>query len=619
MTGLRRRLLAIVAALGLLPAASALAQVAYEVSLPEEVEPPELGTALEASSNLAALTDEPPPSVAGLVRRAEGDLERLRAAMRSYGFYEGEATITLNGVPLDDPELLDRLQRAAEGLSVQVDISVEPGPQYTIESIDLDQQTPGDIAPVEIDRDALPIEVGGPARADRILSAETRMVRQMRRQGRPFAEVPSRRAVVDYATQTMSLTFTLEPGPEATLGPVTLEGLERMEEDFVRRRIPYEPGAPYRPQTLDELRSQLLDLGVFSIVEIEPADRLNAEGQLPVTVQVEERPRRFVGFGFDFSTNEGFGGQVYWGHRNLFGQAETLTIRGEIARVAENAVGDVDRNFSISFNKPDIFATLDQDLFASVAYVDERPDAFEREAFTGTVGISRVITDTIEVSGAFAIADQTVTDAGVTEDFFLLSFPLSFRFDNTDNTLNPTEGAQVVVLVEPFPEFVGSSVGFFRTHATGSTYYDFGTDGDTVLAGRLSVGSITGADTLEIPADRRFYAGGGGSVRGYEFQSIGPEDQFGDPQGGRSLVEVGIEVRQRVLENWGVVGFVDGGNVYESTFPDFEETLRFGAGVGVRYYTSIGPIRLDLGVPINPADRDDQPPVSVYISIGQSF
>ncbi len=611
-----RRLALLMAVLAWLAAPAALAQVPYEVTLPEP-EDEELVTALAASSNLNLLTDEPPPSIAGLVRRAEGDVERLRAALRSYGYYEGEVTITLNGVPLTDPELLDRLEGAAA--PVQVAISVDPGPQYTIESITFDQQTPEGIPPVEIDRAALPIEEGGPARADRILSAETRMVRQMRRQQRPFAEVPSRRAVVDYATQTMDLTFTLAPGPQATLGPVEIEGLERMNEEFVRRRIPYDPGEPYSPQTLDELRNRLLDLGVFSVVEIDPADRLNAEGQLPVTVEVQERPRRFVGFGLDYSTNEGFGGRVFWGHRNLFGQAETLTIRGEIARVSENAIGDVDRSFSISFNKPDIFATVDQDLFASVAYVDEQPDAFEREAFTGTVGISRVISDTIEVSGAFAIADQTVTDAGVTEDFFLVSFPFSFRFDHTDNTLNPTEGAQAVVLVEPFPEFVGSSVGFFRTRATGSTYYDFGTDGDTVLAGRLSVGSITGADTLEIPADRRFYAGGGGSVRGYEFQSIGPEDRFGDPQGGRSLFEVGVEVRQRILENWGLVAFVDGGNVYDSAFPDFEETPRFGGGLGVRYYTSIGPIRLDLAAPINPEDRDDQPPVSLYISIGQSF
>ena len=168
-----------------------------------------------------------------------------------------------------------------------------------------------------------------------------------------------------------------------------------------------------------------------------------------------------------------------------------------------------------------------------------------------------------------------------------------------------------------FPEFIGSSQDVFQTRATGSSYLDLSGAGNLVLAGRLSVASVFGGSIDELPADRLLYAGGGGSVRGYEFRSISPEDEDGDPTGGRSLVEGSIELRYRFLDDYGIVPFFDAGTVTEDTYPSFDETLQYAAGLGFRYYSPIGPIRADVAVPLNPREDDD--PVAFYISIGQAF
>jgi translocation and assembly module TamA len=591
---------------------------AYEVAVEPVEDADALTAALENASNLVSLGEEPPPGPAGLIRRARSDLERLRSVLHSFGHYRGTVSIAIAGRPLDDPELLDALGERTGEEPVEVAISAEPGPLFTVEEVALRPAEGAEEPLPEIDRDALGLAPGDPARAEPVIRAERRIVAQLRRQGYPFAEVPSRRAVVDFSADTMRVTYTVAPGPPARLGPVSFRGLEDVDRDLVADRVPFEPGDPYRPAKLDELRDALSQLEVFSTIRIAPADSLNEEGQLPIAVEVQERLPRFVGFGVNFATSEGLGARAFWGHRNLFGGAERLRIEGEVGRLLENNLGDTEYAFSVNFQKPD-FLSLGQRLIAEAGGTAERTDAFDREAVFASVNVDRPITPQLNVTAGLSFTQETVTDGGEEEDFTLVGIPLGVRFDNTDNLLNPTEGVRVNAALTPFPSALGSFDDLLIGDFSGSTYYDFGTEGDTVLAARGRLGMLFGPGTSDVPANRRFFAGGGGSVRGYDFQSIGPEDEFGDPFGGRSLVTVSLEVRQRVYDSWGLVGFVDGGNVYDSSLPDFEDTLRFGAGLGVRYYTDFGPIRIDLATPLNPEDDDDQPPVSVYISLGQSF
>ena len=592
----------------------ACADVAYETVLPA-VEDETLAEALEGSSNLIALADRLPPTGIGLIRRAAGDVDRLNAALRAFGYYDGSITVTIAGQPLDTPGLAEQILNAAGPVTVSVDIAT--GPLYRIASIDL-VEADASAEPIAqtVDRVGLGLAVGDPARAEGVLQVQRGLEQQMRRQGYPFARVSDRQAVVDHAERTMELTFTLAPGPAARLGPVSFSGLDGVEEDFVRNRIPFDEGDAYAPERLEALRSDLAGLEVFSAVRVDTAEALTPDGLLPLTVTVEERPPRFIGFGADYATAEGFGGRAFWGHRNLFGRGERLRVEGSVARVAENAAEDVDFRLSLTFRKPDLLAR-DQDLVAGIEYVDEQPDAFARTAITGAVSIERRVTPNLIVSAGVSASVEEITENDVTEDVTLVGLPLSVTFDTADQVLDPTRGMRLNASLTPYPQALGSTENFIVFAGSAATYLDFGTGGNTVLAGRLGLGSIVGAARDDVPASLRFFAGGGGSIRGYGFQRVGPLGADGDPEGGRSLFEFNLELRQRVLEDVGIVPFVDGGNVFESEVPDFDDPLRYAVGIGARYYTDFGPIRADVAFPLNQREGDDD--FAVYISLGQAF
>ena len=603
-------------ALGLARPAGAQA-VAYTTSMPD-VEDSTLNEALHGSSTLLSLQDDPPPGVPGLARRAMVDTDRLRAVLRSFGFYDGTVEIRIAGMAPDDPALIETLGEPAEGAApVPVQVAIDPGPRYTIGRIEIHGPEAGAALPAEINRDEIGLAPGDPARAAAVLSTQDRVIAQLRNAGYPFAHLADREAVVDHATRTMDLTLAFEPGPYATLGTVTFEGSEGVDQAFLAQRVPFEPGEPYSPAQIDALRNDLSGLGVFSSVRVDPADALDENGRLPVTVTLADRAPRFVGFGASYASTEGAGVRAYWGHRNLFGAAERLRIDASVSRLAQNDPQNYEYRLELSFRKPDLWLRH-QDLLVDLAALRERPDAYQSESLTGTVGIERRLTDHITVGAGVSASQERVTANDETVNVTLIGVPLSFRYDGTNNLLDPTEGFRVNAAVTPFPTIFGSSQDLLISRVGASAYYDFGTDGEVVLAGRAAVGSILLTNnTSDVPATRRFYAGGGGSVRGYGYQNIGPLASNGDPMGGRALFETGLEVRYRFSESFGIVPFVDAGSVYDRSFPDFSSDLRIGAGIGVRYYTPFGPIRADVALPLQ--RRDGDPLVGIYVSIGQAF
>ena len=578
-----------------------------------------LAAALTGSSNLRQLADaEQRPSPAGLVRRAEEDVVRLTRALRAYGYYAGTVDATIDGRPLDDDALIVDLDTGVGGAAtVPVVLAVETGPRYTVAAVALAPAAEGDAPlPVVLDDAALGLAPGDPALAAAILDAEAAIVRQLRQAGYPFAAVPERQAVVDHATQEMTVTYRIAPGSPAAFGPVAIEGLEQVDEPFLRGRVPIGPGDPYRPAPLRQMRDDFVALGVFSSVRVDEAEALTPDGRLPVTVSVVERPRRFIGFGADFATSEGFGARAFWGHRNLFGQAERLRIEGEVGRIAENDLADIDFGLNVSLEKPD-FLSREQTLSARVEVGRENPEAFRRRAVEGEVGIERPVGDDLRLSVGVRGELSDLEDAdGSDEDgetVVLVSLPVGLSYDTTDDLLDPTRGVRARATLEPFT----GDATFLRTRLTAATYVDLLGDGDLVLAARGSLGSIVGVDRDDVPENRRFFAGGGGSVRGFSFQGIGPRDGDGDPLGGASVIEAGVEARLRITDTIGIVPFIEGGAVYDSAFPDFSEDFEVGAGLGVRYYTGFGPLRVDFGVPVIRGEEDED--FQFYVSIGQAF
>ncbi len=568
-----------------------------------------LAEAVEASSVLLELQEEAPPdSLYGLRRRAEDDRTRLQQALQSSGYYDGDVMIRIAGRPLDEVAAAEGKEPAGKE-PVPVSIEIQPGPLYEIREVEVTGAEDLGIRPQ--------LNPPAPARAADIIAERDRLLNAVLSKGYPFAAVTLEPATVDHQDRSVAVRYVVVPGSPAKIGEIRVNGLERVDREFVDRRLAQFTGRTYSPAEINGLRENLRAVDVFDSVKVRQAQELEADGSLPIDIDVTERDRRFIGFGANYSTNDGAGATAYWGHRNLFGGAERLRLDADISGIGENAWSEINYGLSADFAKPD-FLTQEQTLHANLGVVQEYDeDTFDKKAATASLGLERRLSDILSVSFGGEAEISRITDDEGTEDFTLFGPTGAINLDTSDDLLNPTKGVRASLSGSAFPEFIGSSQDVFQTRAQGSSYLDLSGKGNLVLAGRLAVASVFGGSVDDLPADRLLYAGGGGSVRGYEFRSISPEDEDGDLTGGRSLVEGSVELRYRFLDDYGIVPFFDAGTATEDVFPSFKEKVQYAGGLGFRYYSPIGPIRADIAVPLNPRSGDD--PVAFYISIGQAF
>ena len=410
------------------------------------------------------------------------------------------------------------------------------------------------------------------------------------------------------------MTLTVEAGPVAGYGETTVKGTETVDRDFTEYMTGLKRGARYSPKEIDTARDRLLGLEVFNSVTLKEADKLDADGNIPIGVEVSERKPRYFGVGGTLSNTEGLGLEGYWGHRNLFGKAEKLRIDGSISGIGSNAIGQLNYNAGIMFEKPGVVGPASK-FFANLKTVYEHPDAYDRFSVKGGAGLSYEIDKRQTVSAELSLDYSKITDSFGKHDYLIASVPLQYVFDNRDNKLNPKSGFRALAYVEPSYDLLNGAT-FVKLRGEGSAYQALDTGGRFVLAGRVALGSIVGASLGDVPADRRFYSGGGGSVRGYAYQGIGPKDINNKPTGGLSYFETSAEMRIGITDTIGIVPFVDAGTVSTKQFPDFSD-VKVGAGVGLRYVTPFGPLRIDGAIPLNRGPGD--PRFGIYAGIGQAF
>lgn len=565
----------------------------YSVAIEGDMEP-ELKTALEQYSQLIALQDRPPDSLAGLRRRIDGDVERFDTVLRSEGFYGAKI---VQAVAEKDGERVVRL-------------TVSTGPVYLLSDYSITYSRPGkDESALPHDIEELGLYIGMMARASAINDAERRLRTELANRGRPRADVLSSRAVVDHRTTTLAVALEIDPGPFARFGPVQVSGSERVDPEYILSFAGWKPGERYDQAKVAKTEDELDATGLFSSVQAVTPEHVEPDGELPVQIVVAESAPRSIGAGVDFSTDVGPGGKVFWEHRNLLGRAERLKLSVQAALV--------DKRASFDFAKPR-FLRPDQTLLADGSAGQSNTDAYDQTNFEGTLGVQRTFLEHWRGSIGSSFEISEISDDKGKHVFAVYGLPLSVSRDDTDNPLNPTRGSRIGFWVTPSQAVIERGVTFVNLTASGSIYYAPLRGDDLVLAGRAKLGSILGAKTFELPADQRFFAGGGGSIRGYEFQRVGPLDKKLDPIGGRSLVELGAEARFRVTDTIGFVPFVDGGTVFDDEIPGGDQEIRWAAGLGLRYFTSIGPLRLDLAFPINRRKGIDDR-YQVYVSIGQAF
>ncbi len=594
----------------LLPSPSLSQEFSYQVEI-KDVENKDLIKALKASSNLVQFAQTPLKSPSGLIHRGRSDEKRLLNVLKSFGYYSGKIQIAIDEhsiqsilpsqVPVED--------------SPEVVIFIVTGPIYHFDKIHLQ----GTDSP-ELQALSPAIKSGEAAIGQSVLDAERELVARTKLAGYPYAKIGKRRIRLNRINNTMDVLLTVNPGPGASLGDISIHGLDQVKSDFIYNRIPWKLGDRYRPYTLEGFRSDLSGLNLFSSIKVGVPEQVessdNKESQLvPININVQERKFKYFGFGGDFSTTEGIGLNAFWGHRNFFGRGEKVKLTGRLARIGENELSNIDQKIGLDFQKPD-FLSRKQNLLLNAELVNEHPDAFERQAISGSLGISRPIGKTLSFSAGVSGEYSSIEDSDSKDEFALFGFPISLRHDTTKDLLDPKTGFRNELRVTPYTTAVGPGGDFTRIKLGGRGYHKITESGSVVLAGRVLLGSILGASTEDIPADKRYFSGGGGSVRGYEFQNVGPLDSDKDPVGGRSVLEVGAEIRFR-YKNYGLVPFIDGGNVFDEEVPKFDQKLQWGAGLGFRYYSKLGPLRLDLAVPLNRRENDD--PLAFYISIGQAF
>jgi translocation and assembly module TamA len=521
------------------------------------------------------------------------DAETFRRYLRSEGYYE--------------PTVVIRIEEGEDEYRAIFEIAA--GPQYRVEHVRIERVdgAPDPDAAMP-DPSAFGLAEGVPARAQLVLDAENEITAWYNNRGYPFARVTERRTVVDRATKMMDVRFMADTGARFNFGELQISGLDKVDRRVLELETPWRRGDLFEEQLLSLYRKRLYDTGLFSVVRTEAERPPDGETETPISVDLIERDHRTIELGAEYSTDEGFGGVIGWNHRNLWGQGHHFSAELRLGQTRQEveAILTLER-----------FRRRGQRLRFGVLGGRLDPDAFTSNRLTVGALIERDFTESLTGSSGIGLRYSRVEQLGEFDRYQYVLFPVELIWDRSNDALDPTRGFRLSGIVESFVDPLGDSSAFIKARLGARYYLPMDADERWVAAFRVVIGSILGEDRDGIPADERFYAGGGGSIRGYAFQSVGP--LFGgEPIGGASLFESSVELRFRITESVGLVAFADGGSAFESNVPNFDEEILVGVGGGLRYFSPIGPFRLDIGLPLDQrADIDRS--FQVYLSIGQAF
>lgn len=590
-------------------AADQLPPVPYAVALSGDM-PSALSSLLRQIVDNSTANAPPATSRLAIRQRGQADRTQLEQALRAQGYFDGNVGVAVREPDEVPPEgIAAELERLATPPEAVLEFDVAPGPRYHFGEVRVELSDNPDAWQPPPHKE-LGLVAGEPALTKAVLDAETKLVDAARSAGFALARQGERDAVVDHDTRTMDVTLRLRPGRRAVFGTVSFPGGDGIDPDFLRGRVPFAADERYDPALVTEGQTNLFDTNLFSTIVPRPAEQLADGDQLDIAYDLRQRPPRTIGAEVNYETEIGLGGRLYWEHRNIFGAGERFRI--------EASGSEPIQTLTASIVKPD-FLRPRQNLLLDATASRQRLEAYDSDSLGAGVSVERELTKQLKVSLGTALRYARIEDLHEPEQsFMLLSFPGVVDWDFANDRFNPTGGGTLRTTLTPFVDLLGTDRNFLRGRVTHTRYLQLLKAPQLVLAMRGSVGAMGGVNRDDIPADERFYAGGGGSIRGIGYELAGPLDDDDKPLGGRSLLEGSVELRTRFAENFGIAAFLDAGTVETSVFPSFDETILFGAGPSFRYFTPIGPLRLDLGFPLNPRHGVDAP-YQVYFSIGQAF
>ena len=571
----------------LFPGQSRGAGADYTVEIPPL--PGGLTELLSSVSDCVGLRGNPPDTDGLLRKRMEGDLESFDAALKARGYFKAEVAGKL------DTSLTPRAIR----------FLIEPGPRFEFDKPGLDLQ-PGDSAR-EYLRDVLNrIKAGDKYSSSTVLDVETALLERLKEHGYPSPVTRTRKVVADHATDTVQVDFAIDTGLETRFGPTEILGLESVSKEVVTSALTWKEGSPYDRRQVDTTREKLIRTGLFRSVRID-ADHPGGSETVSMRLTLLEAPLRSLRAGLWYYSDLGMGTNAGWTHRNIFGAGQELRLDAEVAENLQRAKSDLilPRMWHPS-----------QTLGLSAQYEHELTDSYETSNLSLSALARRPFS---EVRIGYGLSYRLASvDKDELRHFNLVSIPLIAEFSTADHLLDPTSGLSLNARMEPFTDVGKSETSFVLWDLSGRHYLPLNKSKSIILATRGRYSLLAGTSRDSIPEDMLLYAGGGGSVRGYAYQYAGELDEDDDPAGGVSAVDFSTELRFRINREYGFVLFGDGGGAFSGRNPSDKEDYFWGTGAGLRYFTPIGPIRLDVAVPLDRRSGVDDP-FQLYLSLGQAF
>jgi translocation and assembly module TamA len=540
-----------------------------------------------------------PANAAQIDRRAREDSDLLAELLRANGYYDANVEVDVQAPQADG--------------RVQVTLRAEPGEIYRFSEISLPglDEAGEDAAAI---RAAFGIAPNDPVNSTSVIAGEAAVALELGKRGYAFAEVEAPDIAVDHETRKATLTMRVEPNGTREFGSIVVEGTPLFSARHIQGIARFESGQRYTSAKVEDLRRALIATGIVGSAEVRPVARPNSS-VVDIAVKLTPAPVHTIAGEAGYGTGEGIRVEGSWQHRNLIKPEGAVTVRG--------VLGTREQLFGVILRQNN-FLKRDQVLNAQIVASNINQDAYDAHTFQIGANIERQTNIIWQKKWTWSVGGELIAtdekdfdlDTGTTRrrTFFIAAVPATLSYDGSNDLLDPTSGFRLGGRLSPEISFHNRVFGYTRIQLDGSYYQPV--SAKVVVAGRARFGTIFGASRDSIAPSRRFYAGGGGSVRGYGYQDLGPRDPvFNDPIGGRSVVEFALEARVRV-GNFGIVPFVDAGNIDTASIPDLGH-MRFGTGIGVRYHTNFGPIRVDVGTPIG--RRKGEPRIAVYVGLGQAF
>jgi translocation and assembly module TamA len=641
----------IAAALGLAHPAAAADPQAYDLDFGPAANAAVEET-LRATSDLDSLRKNAPVSPFGLLARARGDVDRLKTVLESFGYYQSQVLITIDGLPLDDGALGERLTALPKGSDAHVVIRFALGPLYHLRHVDVQGMVP------ESALSHFGLASGDPAIATSVLAAGGRLLDALHDEGYAFAKVDEPVATEDATQPLLDVSFRVETGARVQIGAIHFAGMKHVHESLLRKRLLVRTGEQYSSSLVERARKDLASLSVLAAVSVRLGGAVDATGGVPLTFEIKERARFALGFNTAYSSDLGGSIGSTWTDRDVFGGGEQLSLAATFIGIGGSAVTAPGYNTSVKYLLPD-FGARDQSLQFAISAIKQSLIAYDQKGVTTGVTLTRKLSSVWTVNGGVTTTNEEVAQytqnvcppalptcaPGQEIEFYddahytLVALPVHVIYDSTDLASpldDPTHGMRNSVGLTPTRSIGEPSATYMISDLKLAAYFDAGlwwgaAAGRSVLALRALAGLAQGASASSLPPDQRFYAGGSGTIRGYEYQSVGPLFPNQLPAGGTALLAGTVEFRQRIAKDFGIAVFADGGQLSSNLKPA-PDILRVGVGVGLRYYTPIGPVRLDFAVP-TPAhapppileegklvsQQFDEPRFQVYIGLGQAF